>query len=176
MTTNLFTPTMQALLDCANTALVDNGVAVGSRFLAPGGPPAWDNCCPDGGQLWVRLVQVYPTAGPGGSPFPNPDVRPRCSPVMLGARLAVGVLRCSQAFSTEEGDPPTDATKTAEGTSTALDASILLEAILCCYVPQIRTGAWVVDRWDPLGPNGSCVGGEWQIVVGVDPCPCPEPS
>lgn len=170
MTVNLYAGAMQTLLDCAADALTDHGVPVESVFIAPGGPPAWDNCCEDGGQLFVRLVQSYPTAGPGAAPFPGQDTRPKCHPVMMAARLAVGVLRCSQAFANEEGAAPSDATKTAEGLRTSMDASILLEAILCCLAPTQLS--WVVDSWNPLGPNGGCVGGEWQLIVGVDTCQC----
>jgi hypothetical protein len=172
MTVNLYQTVMTTLLDCAAQGLTDHDAPVESVFIAPGGPPAWDNCCEDGGQLYVRLVQSFPTSGPGSAPFPGQDTRPRCHPVLMAARLGVGVLRCSQAFATEEGAPPSDATKTTEGTRTSMDASILLEAILCCLTTALPNLPWVVDVWNPLGPNGGCVGGEWQLIVGVDTCRC----
>ena len=174
MAVNLFAPKMQALLDCVTAALDDADAPVASSFLAPGGTPAWDNCCENGGQAWVRLVQAYPSAGTGGAAFPGQDTRPRCHPNLLAARLEVGVLRCSQPFSDEQGTPPTDARKTLEGTATTQDASTLLEAILCCFVATPGLSAWVIDNWTPLGPNGGCVGGAWQLVIGVPSCACPE--
>jgi hypothetical protein len=51
------------------------------------------------------------------------------------------------------------------------DMMAVAEAINCCLAPQVAKLQML--RWDPLGPEGGCTGGEWSFTVLVDNCRCP---
>lgn len=164
-------PVMEDLLACAQAALSDVDREPGRSSLVPGGAVAWDNCCEGGGQLWVRLVEMYPTG-----PFPGRDTSTRCQPVMWGVRVAVGVLRCTPTVD-DNGNAPTEAALTGDALGMTLDAAALRDAILCCFVNTSRNvQTWALENWLPQGPQGGCAGGEWTIVLGVGTCDCPEPE
>lgn len=159
---------MLDLLLCAETALDNCGRPVDLVTIAPGQTVAWDNCCENGGQLYVRAVEVFPTAGPGAS-FPAIDSQQQCGVTLLAAQLAVGVIRCAHTID-DEGNPPTAAEMTADALGTTADMSILLDAIRCCFGPQQRH--FKLSNWTPQGVQGGCVGGEWNLFVAVSPCSC----
>lgn len=170
---------MQATLDCVEQGLTEAGRPVGLASLTPGGPPAWDNCCEGSGQLWVRLVQLYPTMGKD-SPFPQVDTQQQgCKIHGLAARLAVGVMRCVHTIDTEAGIRfPSDVDLTGDTVPIMDDAETVLAALLCCVkdLPGIYDKAFKLDTWQPQGASGGCAGGEWQFLVCFDVCACPEPS
>lgn len=166
---DLIGPIMGTLLTCAQDALNSYSRPVGLVSLVPGGEVAWDNCCDDGGQLYVRLVEMYPS----GRPFPNADGQAACAPVMLAARLAVGVIRCAHTVD-DNGVPPSAAELTADALSMTADASILLEALKCCFpTSDSHIMKSLIGRWEPKGPSGGCAGGEWAVTVGFGTCNCP---
>lgn len=170
-TPDLFQPVMAALLTCAHDALIENDRPVGRVQLAPGIETAWDNCCEDSGQLSVRLVQVYPTAGVNTS-FPGQDTRPSCAPTLLAARLEVEVIRCAHTLD-DGGVAPSAARVTEDANNTTWDASILFQALMCCLSDGVQgVHTWVIDRWDPKGVSGGCAGGAWQLLVAVGHCGC----
>lgn len=166
-------PLMSAILDCADTQLTANGRECDRVLLAPGVEPAYDECCD--GFLYVRLTSMFPS----GNPFPQQDTRPgNCKPTLIASTLAIGVLRCA-AVVQDGGAVPTAEELTAETLGMTADASILLEAIKCCIVPltdDTTSDAVVatIGTWNPLGPDGGCVGGEWTITIGHGSCGCPE--
>lgn len=166
-------PLMQAVLTCAETQLDAHGRGVGRVLLSSGDAPAWDDCCE--GQLWVRLITMFPT----GNPFPLPDVRAgSCKPTMLGSTLGVGVLRCA-AVVDEAGNAPAADTITNEALGATADAMIVLEALKCCVgdLTDDQTSnalAIMLGTWTPLGVEGGCVGGEWTLTLGTGTCGCPE--
>jgi hypothetical protein len=165
---------MVAVLACAEQALTAADRPAGRVLIAPGGPPAWDECCD--GFLYVRLVTMFPTAG--GAPFPQQDTRPgNCKPALIASTLALGVLRCASVVS-DEGKAPTPEVLTAEALGVTADASILLQAIKCCVAEMAQDQDSLVEQsllgaWSPAGPDGGCVGGEWQLTVGHGTCGCP---
>ena len=167
--TDLVRTTMFDLLECAEQALIDCGNPVGLATLAPGTTVAWDNCCEPGGQLYVRLVEVFPTAGTTAA-FPSIDSQQQCGVSMLAAQLAVGVIRCAHTVD-DEGNPPTAQEMTVDALKTTEDMSSLLQAITCCWGPEQRQ--WKLSNWTPQGVRGGCVGGEWTVYVAVSPCGCP---
>lgn len=140
-------------------------------LVAPGAEVAWDECCD--GFLYVRLVQLFPT----GNPFPQLDVRPgNCKPILQGAALAVGVLRCASGG---PGQTPEAETLTAEALGITADASILLETIQCDLAPLATDSTSQVEAimlgvWTPLGPDGQCSGGEWTVTIATGTCGCGE--
>lgn len=162
---DLFTPVMSAVLDCCHQGLIDCDRDVGRAFLAAGAEVAHDNCCD--GQLWVRLVDAFPS----GRPFPSPDTSQPCGITILAARLLVGIVRCAATVD-DNGTAPDPAELTAEATGMNRDASILLSAIQCCALPGLSAQAVRIIRWTPTGPQGGCVGGEWEIIIGIDDCGC----
>lgn len=166
---DLLGPTMGALLDCAEDALIENGRPAALVHLVPGLQVAWDNCCEGEGQLWVRVLQVYPTGGPA-APFPQQDVGQSCGVAHLAAVLGVGVVRCVHTLD-DQGDPPTGQEMTGDALGMTADMAILLGAIECCFIadrrPTPRVGVWT-----PQGAQGGCGGGEWQLTVGVSACGC----
>jgi len=42
------------------------------------------------------------------------------------------------------------------------DAEAIYRALLCCDAPQIA-----VERYQPIGPAGGCVGGFWVAYLGL---------
>lgn len=170
-TPDLFGPTLTALQQCVENALNANERPVGRSVISPGNSSAWDDCCE--GQLSVRLVQMYPTAG-GQAAFPAQDTRPKCSPNLLSVRVEVEVIRCAAVLD-NQGKPPLPAAVTNDGLATSHDASIIFTALMCCLMNGV-TGVqtWVIDRWDPRGTQGGCTGGAWQVLLGLGHCGCPE--
>lgn len=158
-------PTLETILQCAADALAECGRLPGLVHLAPGAVVSFDNCCEPGGQLWVRLIEIYPS----GRPFPALDSAQQCGITELAMRVGVGVIRCAHTLDAD-GTFPTAAELTSDALNMTADASILLDALLCCVPDQVQISK--IDRWTPLGPDGGCVGGEWSFFVGVPICPC----
>lgn len=169
-------PAMAALLDCANTALNGYDRPVARAFLNPGLDTPWDACADNcDGQLWVRVIERFPS----GTPFPSRDTSAKsCHPLAWATTLAVGVLRCTPTVN-DDGSPPAADAMTASALEMTEDAAILEEALRCCFaetagsqlVARLILGAWV-----PLGPQGGCVGGEWQLTIASPVCACPTPD
>lgn len=166
--TDILRGAMFDLLECADQALTDCDVPAGRVFLAPGTTVPWDDCCENGGQLYVRVVEAYPTAGPGAN-FPGIDAQQQCGVNLLAAQLAVGVIRCAHTID-DDGNPPSVEEVTVDALKTTLDMSILLNAITCCFGPKRKH--FKVNNWTPQGVQGGCVGGEWTLFVAISPCAC----
>lgn len=172
--TDLVGPTLEQILACAKAALDDAGTPVGLAFVAPGSQVAHDNCCEGGGQLWVRLIQLYPTAGSRGPAFPQNDTAQLCGVNALAARIGVGVVRCAHTLD-DDGTPPSGEDMTGDALAITQDASTLLQALLCC-VPTIPSQKGKppakIGVWTPQGPSGGCAGGEWELTVALGTCSC----
>jgi hypothetical protein len=170
-----FEPVLTSILSAASSALNEAGVPAGLVSLTPGTSPAWDNCCEGGGQLWLRVVEVYPTAGTG-SAFPQVDTAQKgvgagCGIHLLAVRLALGVMRCAHTIS-DQGVPPTAAEMSSDALATLDDLGILLDVIGCTIPTLTGVLGAKVDRWTPQGVLGGCAGGEWGFYIAVDPCLC----
>lgn len=163
---DLFAPVMASLLDCANVALTDCQRPVGRAQLVVG-EVAHDDCCEGSGQLSVRLIDAFPS----GRPFPQADMVQPCGITVLAARIGVGVVRCAHVL-TDDGDPPTPEEITADALGATADASILLSAIQCCDLSGTYTEIERVVRWVSTGAQGGCLGGEWELLVGLNGCGC----
>jgi len=128
-------------------------------IVAPGSTVAWDNCCE--GQLWSRVVEVQPFLGrPSAAALP-------CGVLYWNVIVAVGVIRCAHSLNDDGSAPP--ATLVSQDGQQMLDDLAALQEVILCHP---RTKA--IQRWTPLGPQGGCHGGEWQFVISVDTCGCPE--
>jgi len=85
------------------------------------------------------------------------------------ASVGVGALRCSATMD-DRGAVAAPAAMTAEALQVTADEAALCQAVYCCnLLPLNRTQ---IQRWDPLGPDGGCVGGEWTLVLQVNNYGC----
>lgn len=153
MTTDLVGPLLVSMLECAATAL---SPAPGRSLVASGSMVAWDDCCE--GQVWTRLVSLMPGVS---------DSAQSCGPLTWTATIGIGVLRCA-AVVDDRGNPPAAEVLTDEALRGTADAFALSEAIQCCMTATRLK----MLNWAPLGPEGGCVGGEWQVSVMVDNPSC----
>ena len=147
-------------LTCAHAAVGE----VGRAFVATG-QPAWDDCCE--GQVWVRLVQVETVQV--GKRLASGHMCTQMKALTVG----VGVLRCALVID-DQGHAPEASALSKESLGVLVDMDALSNAIQCCEVPgAVRV---TMSRWDALGPEGGCVGGEWQAVIWQDMCSCSSAS
>lgn len=140
----------EAILEAAN-----NGLSKKPKrsVIAPGGEVAWDECCE--GMLYVAHRSIVPGYKQGRA-------ESSC-PVLLRVTYAIGVLRCVKTL-TERGTAPTALQITADGNQTSRDAIQLYNA-LQCFDPQDPGMRAKLGTWTPLGPEGQCAGGEWELTV-----------
>ena len=165
--TDPIAPVCEALVAACATVLDPTPARA---FFAAGGPPAWDNCCE--GQTWVRVAAIRPHLD--GSNRQSARFSP-CGVAYWEVTLGVGVLRCAVTLDAQ-GNAPSAEALNSEGRAMSGDVAALRDAILC-NLPEISgvlPNLVRVERWDPLGPQGGCVGGEWTATVGIGGCPCPE--
>ena|SRR5690606_378452 len=161
-------PQMQSLLDCANGALIDGGRPASKRFLNPGLSVPSDDCCESGGQLWVRVLQQFPSRT-----FPALDTTSGCHPLFYVAQLGVGTLRCAHTVD-DHLEFPTECEMTGDALGMLADKALLETAIRCCWQPTTPYQKVLLTGWTPVENEGGCVGGEWLISVAIGACPCPE--
>jgi len=156
---------MQALLDCASEA-----TGIERAFLTSGLMVSWDACECDG-QLWVRLIsQEAMTVPKMGMAAQHP-----CRRTWL-VSLGIGTLRCAVGMS-DTGELPSPAALTADAAKVIIDKDVLLDSAQCCLPAVQGVKSFALNRWDALGPDGGCVGGEWtlQMIVQTEDCAEPEP-
>lgn len=132
----------------------------------PGLEVPWDTCgedpCSDcDGQLWAAVQQIVRNTG-----FPEGS---GCNVYNFTAQI--GAVRCA-AKPRPDGSPPTVEAIQNDAIRQALDADGILSALRCCpnRTRRILDAGIVVDSWDPLGPEGGCVGGVWTISGRFDVC------
>ena len=145
-------------------------VPVGRALVAPGAAPAWDACCE--GMAYTRLILLAPAQmyggrsnvdGSGGGAY-GP-----CGVLAWQATIGVGVLRCASVVN-DAGEAPSARVLTAEARQVLDDAAAVAFALQCHLAPQVERLSLL--QWEPLGPEGGCVGGEWQANVLIPNCPC----
>lgn len=165
MAQNLIGDLLGEMLDVAKCSL---DPAPGRAALYSGAQVAYDDCCD--GQVWVRLISLEPHTG---DPRTSRAMGP-CGVIAWRASIGVGVLRCAAKMA-DNGDPPPPGVLTAETLQMTRDMSALSEAVTCT-IPRTIQGLMKmqVTRWDPLGPEGGCVGGEWTVQALVNTCQCPD--
>ena len=146
-------PALASLLISAEDALVQCDRPVGLSHLAPGNTVSWDNCCEDGGQLWVRVV----------SALPQPQGSQTCDITDLQVRAGLGVVRCMHGLS-DDGFPTADQ-MTQDTLDMTRDADILRQAIKRWEHPTTVIGKTIrVEQGLPQGPQGLCGGWEWTLT------------
>jgi hypothetical protein len=157
---DLLGPMLTDLLSCTSAALSPQ---VGRALVAPGGLVAWDECCD--GMTWTRLISLdyTPDLAHLGANNNNP-----CG-LKWNASIGVGVLRCSSTVN-DQGQVAGPEVFIAEAMQMTQDSAALCQAIYCCNL--VKLPDLQVQRWDALGPDGGCVGGEWTITMKVNNYGC----
>lgn len=146
--TMAFTDILTATRDAAYDGL---SVKPSFKVISPGSEVAWDECCE--GMLYVRLGESTPRYQRGN--------QARC-PITLDLILRVGVLRCVTNLG-DGGRLPSSREITRDGLVTARDMGELYNALQCFEAPGAMSTS--LGTWSPLGPQGDCAGGEWQLNV-----------
>lgn len=149
------------LVECLCKALAEEGAGPTCFCgVVPGDQVAWDYCgeCAGGncGMGYVKVNSVFATTS-----FPGPREYTKCN-AYLAAEIGVGALRCSP-IPTEDGELPTEADMQEAFLAQIADMGAIHRAIQCCGFADYFLGTY-----DPQGPNGGCVGGEWTVTVLLD--------
>lgn len=149
-------PALAELLDLVAPAL---DPMPARRFVAAGTEVAWDECCE--GQLWARVVEMV---RPEQASLARPKLGSRpgepCGDVFT-IRVGIGVIRCAATFDSN-GKPPKADTLSTEAFQVYVDQAAISQAL-----QALGKAGLVQDRWEPLGPDGGCVGGEWTIIMNM---------
>lgn len=128
--------------------------------IYPGETVSWEHCgeCDNGncGQAYIRPATAFPY-----DIFPQQAFDATCANP-LAYEIEVGVLRCFPTMD-EHGDPPEDETITESALLLLEDQAALHTAIRCCDSPLLE--GHLLGAWTPVGPNGGCVGGSWQVYL-----------
>jgi hypothetical protein len=162
-----FWPGMVLLADCLCQQITDSGLPpVCFCGIIPGDAVILDYCTScDGdacGMAWVRLVSAGPLIGsPMAVGAANTGVN-TCA-TLLVATIEVGIARCAP-MPDDDGAPPTMADQLAAAELHAADMAAVMRAIVCC--PGLDQRNMLLLDWAPIGPEGGCLGGRWQVMVG----------
>lgn len=128
-----------------------------SATLAPGAVVDWGGCgqCESGacGMVYVRVEAMFRSFT-----FPEPTLEIGCG-APLALQLRVGVLRCLSV----DSNGGLDDAESTEAALVALSDALAVRRALACM-----SGDVVLGIYEPLGPQGGCVGGEWQVTVDLD--------
>lgn len=147
------------LADCVCTELAATGGGETCWCgLYPGALVSWDYCGECSGDRcgmgYVRLAEVFPY-----TVFPQQELDLRCTRP-LAWTVEVGALRCLPQPS--DGSPLNPVTMAEIAVVQTLDASALYRAVKCCGTEA------AVEVYQPLGPQGGCVGGFWRAYLAVE--------
>lgn len=188
------TPFMDGLHDCVcrEFALAGRAVCHCAQY-AGDSPPPFDDCACDcsvtvvdpetgqevqtsgRGQAWTRLVEV-----PGES-YNRRLASTSGSATGWGACVTeqpfrlifeVGVARCI-SVPDNQGYPPSEQDQIRDARELHRDIAVLWRIFECCEVMRRHGASPELDRIEPLGPAGGCVGATMRIWLEL---PSPEPE
>lgn len=151
-------PVLAELVECVCEELAVTGAGPCCWCgLWPGEAVSWDYCgeCAASrcGMGWVRMVNVF-----AYSTFPQPVVDPNCERP-LAMQVEVGALRCLP--SPPDGELPGPDLMAVAVAEQVADSFALYRAIKCCST----SGPIAVETYQPVGPQGGCVGGFWLAYL-----------
>lgn len=157
---NPITPWVFALSQCVCHELSTTGAGPTCWCgIYPGSLISWEYCGECGtdkcGMGYVRVAQGYPS-----DTFPLATLDPTCRHPLVWT-VEVGALRCLPVLEDGEILSPDDMNMLAA--EQMQDAHALYRALLCCEAPSVS-----LQGWQPLGPEGGCVGGMWTAYIGSD--------
>lgn len=151
------------LLCCARDKLV---VPVCRSFINPGGNAPHDVCtAEDGkdGQLWVANL-----SSSGG--WPSVTSNPITCAVPFAEVIEIGIVRCTKSDLQDTEFLPDPEDITADAIQQQKDKDALKAAILCCW--EIDGKDMLSPLWEPIEPQGGCVGGTWTVTIRNASCDC----
>lgn len=169
----LVSPVLLELRDCLRNELVQTTRGPVCRCALVHGftLPPMDGChceCglslggrPAQGDAWVRLVRMEPDLS-------LLRLTPQqCAPSWQVV-VEIGTYRCAPV--TEDGSALPEQEVTALALDMASDRAALLRVFGCCVA--LRDRDTLVDFYQPIGPEGACVGGvlQFRIAVGGGGC------
>jgi hypothetical protein len=127
--------------------------------VLPGALVAHDYCSPCGptkcGMAWVRLAALNEWVDQSGL-----DTS-RCT-ALFTATYEMGIIRCHQT-SDDRGNPMSMAYQ-AESTRVQLAEMAAMKRVILCS-DLMRNMEAAIGGYQPIGPEGACVGGAWSVVV-----------
>lgn len=160
----LLADAIDSILECALEA-IDPPVC--RSFKNPGENAPYDSCetSPDGGdgQLWIAHLGSQPG-------WPQQDIEPTTCATAWAEQIEVGIVRCAQSKIRDDGTPPAPDLVTADAEQQEDDRLAIRNAILCCSIVEGRD--LIVVGWEPIEPQGGCVGGTWTMFIRDAGCSC----
>lgn len=153
---------------CLNLAATVGGSPARCCVVA-GNAVALDDCCD--GTAWVRFEQIE---GSDLDAFPGPSnlqSTGSCGQTIAAITVGIGVMRCASTMD-EDGNAPDCAALEHEALIMASDIDALFKTAHCCADEAQGVILSSIGQYSPQGPQGGCVGGELQIVFGIELCPC----
>jgi hypothetical protein len=156
------------LLDCLRTALESRPEPPGvvslrhGTAVIPSLGTDTDECCT--GLAWVRVVSVE-------GRWSRDDLAAKCLSASRIATLEMGVYRCLPWGTT--GAPPTASQWTNVSVLADEDRHAMEDALCCAWAELSQDGGFPVraGTYEPLGPDGNCIGGAMSVVLETD-CGC----
>lgn len=163
--------TLQTLLECAVDALEEAEVPVCRSFINPGNDAPHDICSAGfnskgiaiDGQLWVAHLGT--TSG-----WPSPTGIPTTCQAPWTDLIELGIVRCARAKISDSGTAPPAELITEDAENQERDRLLLRQVMMCCSAIDWKN--LVVQDWDPISPQGGCVGGVWSFFVRDSGCTC----
>ena len=138
-------------------------VLSGAAAVIDRGLDEGNSCC---GQLWARLVDLYPS-----SAFPQPDAGPHREDLSWAVTVEVGIVRPAPVVQDHAGQAviPTAAEEQNAAAVALVDGAVLREALLNRYRLHIgdEDVAVVLGVYTPFGPDGGVVGGVLTATIQV---------
>ena len=153
------------LFECS-LAAIDPPVC--RSFKNPGEGAPHDNCEKNkstgaDGQLWV--AHLGSTSG-----WPSPTGEPTVCSTPFSEHIEIGITRCVLSKLTDQGKPPSEELITADFEQQEADRLAIRNAMLCCAA--IEGKDVIIEGWEPIDPQGGCVGGVWTLYVRDAGCDC----
>jgi len=157
-----------SLLECFRTALTARPEVPGVISLRHGTEviPSLgtdtDECCT--GLAWVRIVSVE-------GRFTREDLQARCLSASRVVTLEMGVIRCLPWGTVSA--PPTAAQWDELAVQADEDHHAMDDALCCAWPGLSQQGGFPARAgvYEPVGPDGNCIGGTMQVIIETD-CGC----
>ena len=154
-----FWPKINNLASCLCAQIIAAGLPEPCFCGVLPGASALSDYCTEGcgGMAWVRLVNMVEM--PISIPTASGVVPSRCN-TPLAAVVEVGIIRGFVPVD-DQGEPRSQEDWNEAAALTFSDMSVALDAIRCCYNDTEVS----IGQWQPIGPEGGCVGGAWTVTV-----------